>query len=85
MALIHVLPLAVRLLPAEPLLDACFHEGDLLLAVVNATASTWAPLSDLGARPGAVITTLPEAAVAGLPCGAAEQLACFVTRSGSTC
>ncbi|MGW2085032.1 contact-dependent growth inhibition system immunity protein [Streptomyces sp. NPDC001880] len=79
-ALSYVLPLAVRLLIEEPLLDACFYEGDLLLAAVNAPASAWSPLSELGARLRAVITTLPEAMVADLPRGAAEDLARFVAR-----
>ncbi|WNM31203.1 contact-dependent growth inhibition system immunity protein [Streptomyces sp. Li-HN-5-11] len=37
-ALPYVLPLAVRLMVEEPLLDAFFYEGDLLLAAVNAPA-----------------------------------------------
>ncbi|MGY3200285.1 contact-dependent growth inhibition system immunity protein [Streptomyces sp. TE5632] len=77
-ALPYVLPLAVRLLIEEPLLDACFYEGDLLLAAVNAPASAWALLPELGARLRTVITALPETAVAGLPRGAAEELARFV-------
>ncbi|WP_306931541.1 contact-dependent growth inhibition system immunity protein [Streptomyces luteogriseus] len=77
-ALPYVLPLAVRLLIEEPLLDAYFYEGDLLLAAVNAPASAWAVLPELGARLRTVITTLPETAVAGLPRGAAEELAHFV-------
>ncbi|KUN49304.1 contact-dependent growth inhibition system immunity protein [Streptomyces olivochromogenes] len=77
-ALPYVLPLAVRLLIEEPLLDACFYEGDLLLAAVNAPASAWALLPELAARLGAVITALPEGTVAGLPRGAAEDLARFV-------
>ncbi|MGP4083869.1 hypothetical protein [Streptomyces sp. KR55] len=68
------------LLIEEPLLDAYFYEGDLLLAAVNAPASAWALLPELGARLRAVITTLPEVMVAGLPRGAAEDLACFVAR-----
>ncbi|WP_327318833.1 contact-dependent growth inhibition system immunity protein [Streptomyces sp. NBC_01235] len=79
-ALPYVLPLAVRLLIEEPLLDAWFYEGDLLLAAVNAPASAWALLPEPGARLRAVITTLPEAVVAGLPRGAAEDLARFVAR-----
>lgn len=79
-ALPYVLPLAVRLLLEEPLLDACFYEGDLLLAAVNAPASAWALLPELGARLRAVITALPEEMVAGLPRGAAEDLARFVAR-----
>ncbi|MFD7281914.1 contact-dependent growth inhibition system immunity protein [Streptomyces sp. NPDC059862] len=82
-ALPYVLPLAVRLLIEEPLLDACFYEGDLLLAAVNAPASAWTLLPELGARLRAVITTLPETAVAGLPRGAAEDLARFVARPES--
>ncbi|GGX37086.1 contact-dependent growth inhibition system immunity protein [Streptomyces lomondensis] len=76
-ALPYVLPLAVRLLIEEPLLDAYFYEGDLLLAAVTAPASAWA-LPELCARLRTVITTLPETAVAGLPRGAAEELARFV-------
>ncbi|MFG2884766.1 contact-dependent growth inhibition system immunity protein [Streptomyces sp. NPDC048297] len=83
MALPYVLPLAVRLLIEEPLLDALFYEGDLLLAAVNAPASSWALLPDLGARLRTVITTLPEAAVAGLPRGGAEEIARFVARPES--
>ncbi|WP_328393977.1 contact-dependent growth inhibition system immunity protein [Streptomyces sp. NBC_00390] len=82
-ALPHVLPLAVRLLLEAPLLDAYFYEGDLLLAAVEAPASAWAALPDLAARLRAVITTLPEAAVAELPRGAAEKLTRFVARPGS--
>ncbi|OEJ28566.1 hypothetical protein BGM19_03860 [Streptomyces agglomeratus] len=82
-ALPYVLPLAVSLLLDEPLLDAYFHEGDMLLAAVSAPASAWALLPDLGARLRAVITTLPEAAVADLPRGAAEELARFVARPES--
>lgn len=82
-ALPYVLPLAVRLLLEEPLLDAYFYEGDLLLATVNAPASAWSLLPDLGARLRNVITTLPEAVVAGLPRGAAQELARFVARPES--
>ncbi|NWF25432.1 hypothetical protein HW130_04000 [Streptomyces sp. PKU-EA00015] len=82
-ALPYVLPLAVRLLLDEPLIDAYFYEGDLLLAAVNAPASAWALLPDLDARLRTVITTLPEAAVADLPGGAAEELARFVARPES--
>ncbi|MFJ3274280.1 contact-dependent growth inhibition system immunity protein [Streptomyces sp. NBC_01707] len=82
-ALPHVLPLAVHLLLEEPLLDATFYEGDLLLAAVKAPTSAWAVLPDLAARLRAVITTLPEAAVADLPRGGAEKLTRFVARPGS--
>ncbi len=68
---------------SEPLLDAYFYEGDLLLAAVNAPASAWALLPDLGARLRTVITTLAEAGVADMPRGAAEELARFVTRPES--
>ncbi|MGW7259445.1 contact-dependent growth inhibition system immunity protein [Streptomyces sp. NPDC054834] len=77
-ALPYVLPLAVRLLIEEPLLDAYFYEGDLLLAAVSAPASAWALLPELGARLRSVITSLPKTAVAGLPRGAAGELARFV-------
>ncbi|MFF5899104.1 contact-dependent growth inhibition system immunity protein [Streptomyces argenteolus] len=76
-ALPHVLPLAVRLLLEEPLLDARFYEGDLLLTVVGVPDPVWVLLPDLSARLRAVITTLPEDAVADLPRGAAEELARF--------
>ncbi|MFE2168691.1 contact-dependent growth inhibition system immunity protein [Streptomyces sp. NPDC059447] len=79
-ALPYVLPLAVRSLLEEPLLDAYFHEGDLLLATVGVPASAWHLLPDLGARLCTVIRALPEAVVAGLPRGAAEDLARFVAR-----
>ncbi|MEU2156302.1 contact-dependent growth inhibition system immunity protein [Streptomyces sp. NPDC019396] len=75
------LPLAVRLLLEEPLLDAYFHEGDLLLAAVAAPASAWAMLPGPGARLRTVVGSLPEEAVARLPHGAAEELARFVAWS----
>ncbi|MEU2110005.1 contact-dependent growth inhibition system immunity protein [Streptomyces sp. NPDC019507] len=77
-ALSYVLPLAVRLLLDEPMLDAYFYEGDLLLAAVNVPASAWDLFPDLGTRLRTVITTLPNAAVASLPRGAAEELTRFV-------
>ncbi|MFF2775430.1 contact-dependent growth inhibition system immunity protein [Streptomyces sp. NPDC058052] len=79
-ALPYVLPLAVRLLLEEPLLDASFYEGDLLLAAVDVPAAAWAPFPDLAARLRTVIAALPEAGVAGLPRDAAEPLARFVAR-----
>jgi hypothetical protein len=79
-ALPYVLPLAVRLLVEDPLLDASFYEGDLLLAAVRAPSSAWSLMPDLHARLRAVITALPETAIAELPRGAAENLARFVTR-----
>ncbi|MEV4925402.1 contact-dependent growth inhibition system immunity protein [Streptomyces roseoverticillatus] len=81
-ALPYVLPLAVRLLIEEPLLDAYFYEGDLLLAAVEAPPAAWAVLPDLGERLRIVIKELPEAAVADLPRGAAEEIARFVARLG---
>ncbi|MYY06507.1 MULTISPECIES: contact-dependent growth inhibition system immunity protein [unclassified Streptomyces] len=77
-ALPFVLPLAVRLLVEEPLLDAYFYEGDLLLATVNVPASAWALLPEPGAQLRTAIAALPEAAVAELPRGAAEEVARFV-------
>jgi hypothetical protein len=82
-ALPYVLPLVVRLLLEEPLLDAYYYEGDLLLAAVEAPASAWDLLPDLADRLGTVITTLPQTAVADLPRGAAEELARFAARPGS--
>jgi hypothetical protein len=79
-ALSYVLPLAVRLLLDEPMLDAYFYEGDLLLAAVNVPASAWDLFPDLGTRLRTVITTLPDAAVASLPRGTAEELTRFVAR-----
>ncbi|MFI2028941.1 contact-dependent growth inhibition system immunity protein [Streptomyces buecherae] len=76
-ALPYVLPLAVRLLRAEPLLDAFFSPGDLLLATVGVPAAAWAPLPDVAAELRAVVAALPGAAVAELPRGAVEQLARF--------
>ncbi|MFB7026797.1 MULTISPECIES: contact-dependent growth inhibition system immunity protein [unclassified Streptomyces] len=81
-ALPYVLPLAVRLLLEEPLLDAYFYEGDLLLAAVNVPPSVWSLFPDLGTRLRAAITALPETAVAYLPHGAAEELARFAGRRG---
>ncbi|MFD9540783.1 contact-dependent growth inhibition system immunity protein [Streptomyces sp. NPDC060022] len=82
-ALPYVLPLAVRLLLEEPLLDASFYEGDLLLAALRAPAPAWALLPDLNARLRAVIDALPETAIADLPPGGAEELARFVARPES--
>lgn len=70
--LAYVLPLAVRELLADPLLDAYFYPGDLLLTVVGAPASAWALLPDLAARLRAQVAALPPAAVAEMPGGGAE-------------
>lgn len=77
----YVLPLAVCLLLEEPLLDAYFYEGDLLLATAQTPASAWAPFPDLAARLHAAIETLPESALAELPRGAGEILARFECRA----
>lgn len=82
-ALSYVLPLAVCLLLDEPMLDAYFYEGDLLLAAVNAPASAWDMFPDLRTRLRTVITALPDTAVAVLPRGAAEELTRFVARPES--
>ncbi|MEU9718268.1 contact-dependent growth inhibition system immunity protein [Streptomyces sp. NPDC047976] len=76
-ALPYVLPLAVRLLLADPLLDAYFHEGDLLHAAVRAPAAAWAALPDLHAGLRAAVTALPAPAVADLPRDTAEAVAAF--------
>ncbi|MFF0275715.1 contact-dependent growth inhibition system immunity protein [Streptomyces sp. NPDC004330] len=78
-ALPYVLPLAVGLLIDEPMLDAYFYEGDLLLAAVDAPASAWGLFPDLRERLCKVITGLPDSAVSGLPRGSAENLARFAT------
>ncbi|MFD0353022.1 contact-dependent growth inhibition system immunity protein [Streptomyces sp. NPDC127110] len=76
-ALPYVLPLAVRLLLEDPLLDAYFHEGDLLHAAVRAPAPAWALLPDLHAALRAAITALPSPALADLPRDTAEAVAAF--------
>ncbi|MFI1421625.1 contact-dependent growth inhibition system immunity protein [Streptomyces sp. NPDC020731] len=76
-ALPYVLPLAVRLLLEEPLSEASFYAGDLLLAVVTVPAPAWAVFPDLAVRLRDVIAALPAEAVADLPRGAAEDLARF--------
>ncbi|MFE0512266.1 contact-dependent growth inhibition system immunity protein [Streptomyces sp. NPDC058964] len=83
-ALPYVLPLAVRLLLDQPLLDAYFYEGDLLLAAVGVPSSAWAMLPELAARLRTVIMNLSDAAIAGLPRGAAGQLTAFVAGPGSS-
>lgn len=79
----YVVPLAVCLLLEEPLLDAYFYEGDLLLATVNAPTTVWAMLPDLAAQLRAVLSILPEAALADLPHGGAEAIARFVAGADS--
>ncbi|MFE0630559.1 contact-dependent growth inhibition system immunity protein [Streptomyces sp. NPDC058864] len=73
----YVLPLTVRLLVAEPLLDAWFYEGDLLLTAVAVPDAAWDALPGLAARLAAVVADLPEAAVADLPRGAAREIVRF--------
>ncbi len=46
----YVLPLAVALLLEDPMLDAYFYEGDLLLATLAVPAAAWAPFPDLAAQ-----------------------------------
>jgi hypothetical protein len=82
-ALPYVLPLAVRHLLDEPLLEAYFYPGDLLLAAVNAPDSAWDLMPDLTTQLRTVVMALPEASVTDLPRGAAEQLARFAQRPGS--
>ncbi|WAZ26526.1 contact-dependent growth inhibition system immunity protein [Streptomyces cinnabarinus] len=79
-SLAYVLPVTVHLLLEEPLLDAYFYEGDLLLAAIQAPASAWSMIPDLEARLRDVITELPQTAVADLPRDAAAELAAFVAR-----
>ncbi|MFD9558899.1 contact-dependent growth inhibition system immunity protein [Streptomyces sp. NPDC059990] len=58
-ALPHVLPLAVDLLVEDPLLDACFYEGDLLHAAVTRPATAWLLFPDLAVRLATVVAPLP--------------------------
>ncbi|MFM9373781.1 contact-dependent growth inhibition system immunity protein [Streptomyces sp. Da 82-17] len=83
-ALPFVLPLAVRLLLGEPLLDAYFYEGDLLLATVEVPPEAWRVLPGLAVRLCAVVAALPEGAVAELPRGAADVLARFTAQHTPT-
>lgn len=75
--LAYVLPLAVNVLAEEPLVDAYFYPGDLLLTVVGVPGSAWGMLPDVAGRLRDVVAALPDAAVAELPGGGAE-LARFV-------
>ncbi|MCX4449486.1 contact-dependent growth inhibition system immunity protein [Streptomyces sp. NBC_01789] len=77
-ALPYVVPLAVRLLAEEPLIDAYFYEGDLLLATVNVPATVWTLLPQLGEELRAVVSALPESAHADLPRGAAREIDRFI-------
>ncbi|MEW1887892.1 MULTISPECIES: contact-dependent growth inhibition system immunity protein [unclassified Streptomyces] len=82
-ALPYVVPLAVRLLVDDPLLDAYFYPGDLLLATVNVPPPVWTLLPDLAAQLRAALSALPEAALADLPRGAADEIARFVAGAES--
>lgn len=62
----HVLPLAVRLLLEDPLLDAYFYPGDLLLAALGRPESAWALFPDLREELTAVVADLPEEQLAEL-------------------
>ncbi|MFE7626600.1 contact-dependent growth inhibition system immunity protein [Streptomyces sp. NPDC057509] len=77
-ALPYVVPLAVRLLLDEPLIDAYFYEGDLLLATVSVPATVWALLPDLADQLRAVVSALPGSACAGLPRGAEDEITRFL-------
>ncbi|MFF0138882.1 contact-dependent growth inhibition system immunity protein [Streptomyces sp. NPDC005227] len=79
-ALHCTLPLAALLLLEEPLLDATFHPGDLLLTAAGAPDSAWALLPDLRTRLSAVIAALREADLAELPRGSTGELARFTGR-----
>lgn len=62
----YVLPLAVRLLLEEPMLDSYFHPGDLLLAVMGRPAPDWVLLPGLREELMAVVAGLPEEELAEL-------------------
>ncbi|MGW7437364.1 contact-dependent growth inhibition system immunity protein [Streptomyces sp. NPDC054849] len=62
----YVLPLAVALLLEDPMLDAYFYEGDLLLAALALPAGAWAPFPDLAAQLTAAVEALSAAATAEL-------------------
>ncbi|MFC8920433.1 contact-dependent growth inhibition system immunity protein [Streptomyces sp. NPDC057116] len=79
-ALPYVLPPAVHLLLDEPLLDAYFYEGDLLLAVVEAPATAWTTMPDIALELRALITSLPQTAFSDLPRGSAEKLSRFASQ-----
>ncbi|MFA7766168.1 contact-dependent growth inhibition system immunity protein [Streptomyces sp. NPDC048723] len=56
----YLLPLAVRLLLEDPMLDAYFYPGDLLLAVLGRPESAWALFPDLREELAAVVAGLSE-------------------------
>ncbi|MFD6918056.1 contact-dependent growth inhibition system immunity protein [Streptomyces virginiae] len=62
----YVLPLAVRLLLEEPMLDSYFYAGDLLLAVLGRPESVWVLLPGLREGLMAVVAGLSEEELAEL-------------------
>ncbi|WP_299538217.1 contact-dependent growth inhibition system immunity protein [uncultured Streptomyces sp.] len=84
-ALPFVLPLAVRLLVEDPLLDATFYAGDLLLATTRLPASAWEAVPELAAGLREAIARLPDQRVAdaGLPRGSRETLDGFLAAGAS--
>ncbi|WP_051782668.1 MULTISPECIES: contact-dependent growth inhibition system immunity protein [unclassified Streptomyces] len=56
----YVLPLAVRTLVEDPMLDAYFHPGDLLLAVLTRPESAWTLFPDLREELAALVADLSE-------------------------
>ncbi|MFI1282965.1 contact-dependent growth inhibition system immunity protein [Streptomyces sp. NPDC020858] len=81
----YVLPLAVALLLEEPMLDAYFYEGDLLLAALALPAAAWAPFPDLAAQLTAAVEALPAEATEELARMAGpEGLGPIGVRSGGT-
>lgn len=79
-ALHCTLPLAALLLLEEPLLDATFYPGDLLLTAAGVPDSAWSLLPDLRGRLCAVIAGLHDADLAELPRGSTGELARFTGR-----
>ncbi|MFD9619843.1 contact-dependent growth inhibition system immunity protein [Streptomyces virginiae] len=62
----YVLPLAVRLLLEEPMLDSYFYSGDLLLAVLGRPESVWVLLPGLREGLMVVVAGLSEEELAEL-------------------
>ncbi|PWK64863.1 hypothetical protein BCL76_114185 [Streptomyces sp. CG 926] len=58
--LLYVLPLAVRALVEDPMLDAYFYPGDLLLAVLARPEGAWALFPDLREEVAALVANLSE-------------------------
>lgn len=55
-----LLPRAIELLKADPLLEATFYPGDLLQAVLRVPASTWSELPDLAEDLRLALASLQE-------------------------